>query len=125
MRPSGRIFPLVLLLASAPAGAGNPGTVYVASNGLDGPACGTAAEPCRSINRGLAAAADGNTVLVGPGFYGDLGADGMFTEPGDESTGGACADCMILVAKRVALVSRDGAAVRCVPRPRRLRGERR
>jgi hypothetical protein len=80
-------------------------TITVENNGLDGPSCGTTAAPCRSISKGVARAAVGDTVLVGPGYYSDdLDSDGVFGEPGEEPTGG------ILINKRVTVQSRYGAS---------------
>jgi hypothetical protein len=96
-----------LLLASVPAVAR---TVVVAVNGVDSFDCGTKQTPCRSVRRGIELTGQGDTVVVGPGRYGDLARDGNFTSPGDEAaeidTG---CDCMIHVDKRLTIVSRDGA----------------
>jgi hypothetical protein len=43
-------------------------TVFVGNDGIDAAACGIKAAPCRSINRGLAVATNGDTILVGPGM---------------------------------------------------------
>src|SRR6516162_9238145 len=68
---------VVLSLAPLAHGA----TLYVANNGLDGPSCGTKASPCRSITQGIANAAAGDTIIVGPGLYGDLNDDGTPATP--------------------------------------------
>ncbi|HTO55762.1 MAG TPA: right-handed parallel beta-helix repeat-containing protein [Myxococcota bacterium] len=99
-----------LLLASALASGK---TLSSANNGSDSPSCGTADAPCRSIGQALANAADGDTIVVGPGYYGDLNRDHDFGDAGDEalaSPGSGCL-CMIPVTKRVILKSRDGADV--------------
>ena len=44
--------------------------------------------PCRSISRGIANAADGDTIVVGPGRYGDLDRDGTLSEPNEEGPSG-------------------------------------
>jgi Periplasmic copper-binding protein (NosD) len=76
------------------------GKVLVANDGLDGPDCGSRVAPCRSINQAIAQAADGATIVVGPGRYG----------PSEEQPPlGECTDCLIAVAKRVTIVARDGA----------------
>jgi hypothetical protein len=96
------------LLGAAPVGAA---TVFVGQEGIDGPECGTKAAPCRSISQGIDVAGAGDTVLVGPGHYGDVNADGQFGDPGDEpdSLGVGC-DCLIEVGKPLAIVSEAGAA---------------
>jgi parallel beta-helix repeat protein len=99
---------LALMLAvSVPVRAA---TLRVASNGVDAPGCGTKAAPCRSISRAVFLAGQGDTVEVGPGRYGDLAADGDFTDPGDEAAeiGTGC-ECVLHVGKRLTIVSRDGA----------------
>jgi hypothetical protein len=100
-----RLLPLALA-ALAIAGSAGARTVYVGNDGLDGAACGTKAVPCRSISQGIALAATGDTVLVGPGYYGDLDGDGMLGEPGEEGPTGF----FIKVDKAVRVISRDGAA---------------
>ena len=90
------------------AGTAHARVLAVASNGADTTTCGSASEPCRSVGEAIRRAAPGDTILVGPGRYGDVNANGALGEPGDES-GAADCRCMILVDKRVAIVSRDGA----------------
>jgi len=87
-----------------------PPRVFVAANGVDGPGCGSAASPCRSIGAGLAQAVAGDTIEVGPGRYGDLDGDGTFGDPGEEAAEiDAGCDCLIHVTLPVTVVSRDGA----------------
>ena len=86
------------------------GTIrHVAGNGVDGAACGATATPCRSISRGILNAVAGDTVLVGPGRYGDLNNNGTLGDPGEETSSPGC-DCMLAVKKSVILISSDGAA---------------
>ena len=59
--------------------------VRTANNGMDTLGYGTETLPCRSINRALSIAAAGDTVLVGPGRYGDLNENGIFGETGEET----------------------------------------
>lgn len=101
-----KTLPFLLLLATATAA--RAATVQVANNGLDDPACGTKDAPCRSISRGIANAVDGDTIVVGPGRYGDLDRDGTLSEPNEEGPSGIA---MIFVGKRVAIESSGGAAV--------------
>ena len=92
------------LAASAPAA-----TIYVASNGVDGSSCGIKTSPCRSIGQAVNfIAAAGDTVVVGPGKYGDLNGDGILGNSPGEETGGF--GCMVLLAQTVTLTSSDGAA---------------
>ncbi len=83
-------------------------TVVVAANGIDGPACGTKTAPCRTINHGIARAANGDTIVVGPGHYGDVNGDGQLSGPGEEIPADPCT-CVISVSKPVTVLSRDGA----------------
>ena len=93
------------------SGAAQAATLQAANNGVDSATCGAAANPCRSISKTIAHAAAGDTILVGPGLYGDLNADGNF-EPvfGEEAAevGFGC-DCMIKVDKPLTIISADGA----------------
>jgi hypothetical protein len=87
-------------------------TVYVAQEGLNAAGCGaTRTAPCRSITVGVEIAAPGDTVLVGPGSYGDLNRDGDFDDAGDEAAqiGGGC-ECMLAIGKRLTVISEAGAA---------------
>jgi hypothetical protein len=91
-------------------GLGHAAVLYVATNGVDSDGCGARATPCRSLSEGIAHAAAHDTILVGPGQYGDLNGDGLFTEEGEErgSVGGSCT-CMISVTKPVRIFSQMGA----------------
>ncbi len=99
------VFAVTLLgLVSAAYGA----THYAANNGVDGPACGTSATPCRSITQTMANAVPGDTIMVRPGRYGaDLNFNGIVGEPGEEvpAFGG-----MIVIFKPLIILSTDGAA---------------
>lgn len=74
---------------------------YVANNGVDNLVCDQVS-PCRSINRAIAVAQPGNTIVVGPGIYG-------FGEDGNESPAVGCS-CMVYVGKPLRIVSLMGAA---------------
>jgi hypothetical protein len=103
-----RLIALALCFA-ATTGAAQAGVViHVANNGLDEAGCGTAASPCRSISAGIAAAADGDTVAVRPGLYGELDNDGALGSPGEE-TGDYAG--VIAMSKRVTVISTGGATV--------------
>jgi hypothetical protein len=88
-------------------------TRYVANNGVDSAACGTEGNPCRSITQAIANASTGDTILVGPGLYGDLtdGESGNLpggTFPGEEMPPtGALA--RIVVDKPVTIESTHGS----------------
>jgi len=98
--------PILLLLLVVTTSPVSAATFQVANNGLDAPGCGTKAAPCRSITRALAAAATGDTIVVGPGRYGDLDRDGTLGEPGEEGPEIAAA---IEIDKPVSVVSSTGA----------------
>ena len=79
-------------------------TLFAATNGSDGAACGASASPCRSISAAIAHAVAGDKVVVRPGVYSDdLDLDGNVGEPGEEP--GA-----INVNKAIAVESTGGAA---------------
>lgn len=96
---------LIALATSAQAA-----TLNVANDGTDGLLCGAATSPCRSISQAIANAAPGSIIKVGPGLYGDLDGDGLFTLPGEEAaevdTG---CDCVIKIDKKITLQSTEGA----------------
>lgn len=101
-----RIRMLAGIVAALPLAAMAQNTIHVANNGLDDPGCGTATAPCRSISAGIAAAADNDTVLVGPGQYGELN--------GDDSLGGAGEETgnyngVVYINKRIKVLSVEGA----------------
>ncbi|MBI1743534.1 right-handed parallel beta-helix repeat-containing protein [Candidatus Acetothermia bacterium] len=85
-------------------------TLTVANNGVDSATCGAVNAPCRSISQAITNAVDGDTITVGPGLYGDLNGDGTIGNSPGEENGPASCTCMILVNKRLTIVSRDGAA---------------
>jgi hypothetical protein len=85
--PSGRIF-------------------YVANYGLDNADCGTSTRPCRSITHAHSKSEASDTILVGPGRYGDVNGDGDFSDPGDEQ-GDSCVVCITRPGVRV--LSQQGA----------------
>jgi len=103
---------LLSVLAVAIPANGFAGSVYVANTGIDSGACGSKTDPCRSITRGIANAAAGGTVIVGPGVYGDLDEDGIAGEAGEE-TPGPCdpygSMCMLVLDKAVRVTSSGGA----------------
>src|SRR5262245_3880387 len=93
---------LGLVLAAPALATAAPLALRVANTGVDGPTCGSAASPCRSITRAIANAATGDTIQVGPGVYGrDLDRDGI-DEPGEEAE-------TIFVGKAIKIFSDFGA----------------
>jgi hypothetical protein len=99
---------LAVLAVLAAAAAAEARTLYVANNGVDNAVCGPR-NPCRSISRTIAIAVARDTILVGPGVYGDLNGNGILGEPGEE-TGFPNCSCMIWMDRAVTLISQDGAA---------------
>ena len=98
-----------LLLVALAASAARAATLYVANDGVDDPACGSKKSPCRSISQAVnTRAADGDSVVVGPGVYGDLNGNGTPGDAPGEEIGGF--GCMLVIARRVALTSSSGAA---------------
>lgn len=84
-------------------------TLYVANNGVDSGLCGGPGHKCRSISIALAHAANGDTIIVGPGRYGDLNGDGVLGDsPGEELQSEDCG-CMVRINKSVTLISTQGA----------------
>ena len=98
---------LMVLFARVPGAYA--ATWYVADAGVDGPACGlSVSAACRSIGQAIEFATAGDTVLVGPGRYGDLNGNQILGEPGEErGFGGAC---VLAVNKPLIIVSSSGAA---------------
>jgi len=102
------IFAIGLVLVTA--ASASAATVYVASNGTNSMSCGSKTAPCRSITQGIAQAAEGSKVIVGPGVYGDLDSDGSFGDPGDESPGFILStSCLVPITKKVTVTSASGA----------------
>ena len=106
---------LVILLAlpsiNIHAAESDAVTRHVANNGIDSSSCGTSDSPCRSITRAILNAGEGDTILVGPGRYGDLNADGDFNDPGDElrTALGIAEGCAVCIDKGLNVISTDGA----------------
>ena len=100
-----------ILIATIPALA-RGATRYVADTGTDGPACGLdAATACRSITQAIALAAPGETILVGPGRYGDLNRNGVLGDIAGEETGSHACGCVLSINKTVIVISSAGTAV--------------
>lgn len=100
-------FALTCALVASTAPAEDPRTWRVANNGVDESTCGTRHAPCRSVSQALANAGTGDTILVGPGRYGDLNGDGALGGIGEET--GDCGIAVVCVRKAVQVLSREGA----------------
>jgi hypothetical protein len=95
---------MMFVLVSAARGA----TLYAANNGVDSPACGASATPCRSITQTIANAAAGDTIQVRAGRYSaDLNVNGTYGEPGEEVP---AFGAMLAIYKPLIILSTDGAA---------------
>src|SRR5687767_13758666 len=79
---------VLLTLASGafanPSAAEPVRRIHVANDGLDADDCGTRRAPCRTIGRAQALAVAGDTILVGPGIYGDVNRDGSASGDAEE-----------------------------------------
>ncbi|TMA76483.1 MAG: hypothetical protein E6J72_16775 [Deltaproteobacteria bacterium] len=98
------------VLAATPAA--RAATFYAANDGNDGSShcrCGGKANPCRSITCAITRAAPGDKMIVGPGVYGDLNANGTPGEAGEETPSPGC-NCVLSINKPVVVVSSGGAA---------------
>lgn len=83
--------------------------LHVENYGEDSSICGTKIDPCRSISHGISNANEGDKILVGPGFYGDINGNGILGETGEENgeINSGC-NCMLKVNKKVTIISTDG-----------------
>ena len=87
----------------------NAATLYVANNGADGIGCGGSANPCRSFGQTIANANGGDTILAGPGVYGDINGNGTLGEAGEEAMQPGCSSlCMIYIDKSITVLSERG-----------------
>lgn len=92
---------------------------YVTNDGADSSTCGGRTAPCRSISQAIENAADGDSIWVGAGHYGNVSGDPNFTGPGDEhpnptvpdDVGSKFQGCMICVTKGLKIYSLHGASV--------------
>lgn len=100
-------FLLLLLGQVSLATVVTAGTLHVGASGIDADGCGAKAAPCRSITRAINNAVPGDKVLVGPGRYGDLDADGTLGEAGEE---GGTRPALVTVDKPLTILSVEGAA---------------
>jgi hypothetical protein len=109
---------IVVALSLGAAASVSARTLQVEAYGTDSSACGSQS-PCRSISQAIENAANGDTILVGPGRYGDVNGDGNFTGPGDEhpetnpangNVPNAAEGCIVCITKPVHIYSTQGAA---------------
>ncbi len=103
------------LMTALVLGLGGPAmlqaaTLYVSAFGFDSPTCGAPGMPCRSISQAIDNAQAEDTLIVGPGHYGDANGDGDFKDPGDEDAAlsGNC-HCLVNVDKPLTILSSHGA----------------
>jgi hypothetical protein len=83
--------------------------IHVAVNGTDSRRCGSRFDPCRSITQAINVAREGDTILVGPGRYGDVDIGPDLKGAGDEHPDAAL-ECMVCIDKRVRVLSTHGPA---------------
>jgi hypothetical protein len=89
-------------------------TLDVTNDGADSATCGAQTKPCRTISQAIDNAADGDSIEVGAGTYGNLSGDPNFAGPGDEhaQTGNIPQQgCIVCINKGVHIYSLHGAAV--------------
>jgi hypothetical protein len=82
---AGTVLILSLLLASSQAptivqAQAGTGTIRVATTGTDAPGCGSAAQPCRTVQYAVDEAADGEEILVAAGTYADVNNQGGLSQ---------------------------------------------
>jgi hypothetical protein len=112
-----RTMPLAVVLILGAATPAAAATLKVAVYGSDSASCGWES-PCRTISQAMENAASGDTILVGPGHYGDVSGNGEFTGPGDEHAdpnagsvnGVPNPGCVVCITKPLHIYSRQGAA---------------
>lgn len=105
-----------LVLLAAAGGAIASQDLHVSNTGTDNADCGPEGMlPCRSISRAIAHAEEGDTIVVGPGVYGDINNDyhieTVTDDTGEEAWVQVDPDniAIVNVDKRLTIVSRDGA----------------
>jgi hypothetical protein len=87
-------------------------TSWVANLGVDSASCGSQHSPCRSISQAIENAADGDTINVGPGHYGNVSGSSTYGGPGDEhAQATANGGCVVCITKAVRIYSVAGATV--------------
>jgi hypothetical protein len=88
----------------------NTAVLFVGNEGSDSDTCGYEWQRCRSISQAIRNAHDGDTILVGPGLYGDVNGDGGISsnDPGEELS--PLCFCLVYIDKRLTILSEQGAA---------------
>jgi hypothetical protein len=81
--------------------------LFVGNDGSDSATCGYEWQRCRSISQAIRNSHDGDTILVGPGIYGDIDQSGGIFGPGEE--GSSFCFCLVFVDKRITILSERGA----------------
>lgn len=102
----------VCLLASAASATTPSGnTLYVANDGVDSGACGAAGSACRSISQAITNAQAGDTIIVGPGRYGDINWDNQLPDYVGEESGTTVpgSNGPVHINKRLTIISSAGA----------------
>ncbi len=100
-------FAAVLLALTASVTAVSAATLQVSNLGTDSSSCGGSSSPCRTISQAVSNANPGDTIVVGPGLYGDINGDGDLNDAGEENSG--FSGKTIVISKTLVLLSRDGA----------------
>lgn len=115
-----RVVGLALALCAYPVTIGTTAAaaaLWTSNVGSDSANCGASASPCRSISQAIVNAAEGDTIWVGPGHYGDVNGDGTFTGPGDEQPNPNAGleliaqGCIVCITKPLHIYSTNGAAL--------------
>lgn len=111
------------ILGTATVALPHDGKLYVRNTGRDSAHCGDAQNACRSISQAIENASSEDTILVGPGRYGDLNGDNDFNDPGEEHLqSDGYTSCVICIRKSVHLYSLFGADVTFVDGPSNPQG---
>lgn len=99
---------LILSLFLTLIGETHAARLAVATNGEDSDQCGSKNTPCRSISQTITNASSGDTIIVGPGIYGDLNRNNSLGDTGEEF-GSDSTQAAITVDKPLRIISSDGA----------------
>lgn len=114
MKMIGRKRVATLIAVSLASASAMADVLHVSNRGTDNSTCGLDVDhACRSISRAIEHADPGDTVLVGPGFYGDINRDKDFNDAGDEAIyapDDSVDGCVVCIHKRVRVLSTHGAA---------------
>ena len=115
MKSAFALFPITLAALSAAmmmvgAAAASSATLRVTNDGADSASCGSATKPCRTISQAIENAADGDSIEVGAGIYGNVSGDPNFAGTGDEHAQADSA-CIVCITKALSIFSLHGAAV--------------